>query len=75
VLFFLGNPSCWWTDSMMSALVKAILGILRGWDGWNLLNLLRIRDLEGIVKEFRGFCQLEKVESYIDRCFGLFLAA
>jgi len=40
---------------MMSALVRAILGFLRGCDGWNLLNLLRILDLEGIVKEFRGF--------------------
>jgi hypothetical protein len=29
VLFFLENPICWWTDSMMSALVRAILGVLR----------------------------------------------
>ena len=28
VLFFCGNPSCWWTDSMMSALVRAIFGVL-----------------------------------------------
>ena len=40
---------------MMSALVKAILVSL-GWIGWNLLNLLRILDLEGIVKKFRWFC-------------------
>ena len=33
VLFFCGNPSCWWTDSMMSALVRAILGVLWGWMG------------------------------------------
>jgi hypothetical protein len=28
VLFFWGNPSCCWTDSMMSALVNAITFIL-----------------------------------------------
>jgi hypothetical protein len=27
LLFFWGNPSCWWTDSMMSALVSAILSV------------------------------------------------
>jgi hypothetical protein len=41
---------------MISALVNAILGILRGLDGWNSLILFRILDLEGIVKEFRWFC-------------------
>jgi hypothetical protein len=41
---------------MMSALVRAILGVPCGLIVWNLLNLLRILDLEGIVKEFRGFC-------------------
>jgi hypothetical protein len=41
---------------MIFSLVTAILSVLRGRDGWNLLNLLRILNLEGIVKEFRGFC-------------------
>jgi hypothetical protein len=64
VLFFWVNPSCWWTDSMISALVNAILGILRGLDGWNSLILFRILDLEGIVKEFRWFCVVSCVFLY-----------
>ena len=43
---------------MISALVKAILSILRGSYGWNSLNLLRILYLEEIVKEFRWFCDV-----------------
>jgi hypothetical protein len=27
LLFFWGNPSCWWTDSMISALVRATLKV------------------------------------------------
>jgi hypothetical protein len=47
VLLFLGSPSCWWTESMIFSLVRAILGVLGGLDGWNLLNLLSILDLGG----------------------------
>jgi hypothetical protein len=36
-------------------LVRAILGILMGCSGWNLFNLLRILNLEGIVNDFRWF--------------------
>ena len=31
------------------------MGILRWCEGWNLLNLLKILDLEGIVNELRWF--------------------
>ena len=41
---------------MISALVRAILCILLGLIVWNSLNLLRILDLEGIVKELGEFC-------------------
>jgi len=40
---------------MMSALVRAILDVLKELDGWNSLISFKILDLAGIVKEFSLF--------------------